>query len=61
MPARMMEVRFFATHYGWTEEQAGEEISLEAAEWLPKIEEAHARAAEKRQRDAEHGSGRERR
>lgn len=49
----MLAVRFFAKTYGWTERQAVEETSELAWEWLPKIEQAHARVTEMKQREAE--------
>jgi hypothetical protein len=53
MPARMLMVRFFAKTYGWTERQCLEETSLEAWEWLPKIEQGAARAIELERKRAE--------
>lgn len=49
----MLAVRFFAKTYGWTERQVLEETSESAYEWLPKIEQAHARVTEMKQREAE--------
>lgn len=45
MPPRMMTIRWFAKHYGYTEEQTLS-LSVEALEWLPIIELASAQAEE---------------
>ena len=48
----MLAYRFFAKTYGWTPGQV-DELPESAYEWLPKVEQAHARVAEMRQREAE--------
>ena len=40
MPREHLTLRWFAKMYGFTEKQTREELSLEALEWWPLIEEA---------------------
>jgi hypothetical protein len=40
MPREHLTLRWFAKTYGFTEKQTREELSLDALEWWPLIEEA---------------------
>lgn len=44
MPKEQLTLRWFAKTYGFTEKQTREELSLEALEWWPLIEEAVSEA-----------------
>jgi hypothetical protein len=48
----MLSYRFFAKTYGWTPQQV-DELSEDCYEWIPKVEQAHARVTEMKQREAE--------
>jgi len=48
----MLSYRFFAKTYGWLPEQVREHLTEEEFEWLPKVEQAHGRVTEMRQREA---------
>jgi len=48
----MLSYRFFAKTYGWTPDQV-DNLTEEAYEWLPKVEQAHARVTEMKQKEAE--------
>jgi hypothetical protein len=50
MPQETLVKRFFAKHYGFTE-QMTDELSVDALTWWPVIERAEADAEEKRMRD----------
>ena len=47
----MLSYRFFAKSYGWTPEQV-DSLPDSAYEWLPKVEQAHARVIEMEQKAA---------
>ena len=48
----MLSYRFFAKTYGWTPQQV-DDLSEACYEWLPKVEQAHARVTDMKQREAE--------
>jgi hypothetical protein len=52
MPREQLMLRWFAKTYGFTEQQSREELSLEALEWWPLIEQAFSEA-ERMERAAE--------
>jgi hypothetical protein len=52
----MLSYRFFAKAYGWTPEQV-DSLPEPAYEWLPKVEQAHSRVAEMKQKAAAREAG----